>query len=433
MSTKRFNFFRAWTITADGKRARPETDFTDEGAGEMGIVKDIPILLQTERSRIVHPPAADVGATVICESEELLAPYQKEKIWEIQSGIPIVFEALEIDLPSGVPHAESWHQYQPVKPTEVAPNHWRWEIKDMQKLDLREVRASLEWAALAARMSVDWGTTALVGKDDHWRALGEWFTQLEADRPDPNPEITAKAQELVAGGPDFYTKLRNITDYIQKNVRYFIVVRGIGGLQAHPAADIYRNRFGDCKDKTTLLISMLQATGIHAFYMPVDDRRGVVDPDAPSLAGDHMITAIEIPADVTDPRLEAVAKASNGKRYLIFDPTNERTPVGNLPSYLQGSYGILAAGPASQILPLPVLPPDANGTVRKGSFTLSAEGGITGSVDDAHSGPEGADLRLLLKFTDEKERREYWEKRVARDLQGAALDLLPIRTTAVAR
>ena len=153
---------------------------------------------------------------------------------------------------------------------------------------------------------------------------------------------------------------RSITEYIQKNVRYFVVERGIGGLQAHFAADIFRNRYGDCKDKTTLLISMLQAVGIQAFYVPVDDRRGVVDPRCPSPYGDHMITAIELPADVRDPRLMAVVTAKDGKRYLIFDPTDERTPVGNLPSVSAGrlrdscrralkpDYGVAGARSRSQ-------------------------------------------------------------------------------------
>jgi hypothetical protein len=167
---------------------------------------------------------------------------------------------------------------------------------------------------------------------------------------------------------------------------------------------------------------MLQVAGIHAFYMPVDDRRGVVDPDAPSLYGNHMITAIELPSDVQDPRLKAIVKAKDGKRYLIFDPTDERTPVGNLPSEEQGSYGILAAGASSQIIALPVLDPDANGTERKGVFTLAADGTLTGSVDSSHFGPTGADLRWILKHTDEKERREYWEKSVAYSLPGVTLD-----------
>ena len=213
-------------------------------------------------------------------------------------------------------------------------------------------------------MSVQWGDAAVEGNDNQWRAIGQWTTKLEADRPDPSPEITAKAQTLIAGAPDFYTKLSRITEYIQKNIRYFIVARGIGGLQANHAADIFRNRYGDCKDKTTLLISMLQVAGIHACLRarrrPPRCRRSRFA----FLYGNHMITAIEIPADVgvLDPRLQAIVKANDGKRYLIFDPTNERTPVGNLPSYEQGSYGTLAAGASSQIIALPVLDPDTNGT-----------------------------------------------------------------------
>jgi transglutaminase-like putative cysteine protease len=420
---EKINYFRAWTLGADEKvYEAKQTDFHDEGSEGEGIVRDIPVLLETEKHRIVRPPAADVGATIFCESEELLAPWEQEKTWQIQSGISFVDEALEIDLPEGRSFSASWHRYSPEKPIEVAPNHWRWEIKDEQRLDLRDIKASLEPEALAARMSVSWSEAAVAGKDNEWGAIGAWYTNLESHRSDPTPEITAEAQQLVSGAPDFFAKLTDITEYIQKNVRYFVVERGIGGFQSHFAGDIFRNRYGDCKDKTTLLISMLQAVGIQADYVLVDDRRGVIDPEAPSLYGDHMITAIEIPADVKDARLEAVATGKNGKRYLIFDPTNERTPVGNLPSYLQGSYGNLAAGLDSQILQLPVLPPNTNGTEEKGTFTLSSDGVLTGTLDTLHSGPEGADYRLFLKFTDDKERREIWEKHVAVDLPGVALD-----------
>jgi hypothetical protein len=99
--------------------------------------------------------------------------------------------------------------------------------------------------------------------------------------------------------------------------------------------------------------------------------------------------------------LQAVANGNDGKRYLIFDPTDERTPVGNRASYLQCSFGTLAAGSASQVIALPVLPPDANGTERKGSFRLSADGTLTGSVDT---------------------RRESFEKDVAHDVPGAVVD-----------
>jgi hypothetical protein len=414
---EKINYFRVWTIAADGKQYQArESDFVEKGD------TSVPVMLSTRKDVMARPPAEDVGATLVCESEELLPPYFHEAMFLIQSDLPMVYQALEVDLPAGRSHTVSWHRFAPVKETQVEPNHWRWEVKDVRPLDLREVKATLDWEALAARMSVQWGEAAVEGKDKQWAALGQYYTSLEEHRPDPSPEITAKALELVAGAPDLYAKLRNITEYIQKNVRYFIVERGIGGWQANHAADIFRNQYGDCKDKTTILISMLQVAGIHAFYMPVDDRRGIVDPDAPSLFGDHMITAIEVPADVQDPRLKAIATAKDGKRYLIFDPTNEQTAVGNLPNYEQGSYGILAAGAASQILALPVLAPEANITEQKGAFTLAADGTLSGTIDSSHTGPLGADLRALIKYTDEKERREYWESEIARTLPGVTLD-----------
>ena len=415
---EKINYFHSWTIAADGKLFQAqESDFADVGDPYISSSYH-----WTYKNRIVKPPAADIGATILCESEVLRAPYRMESAWRIQQSVPVVFQALEVDLPAGKAHSEAWHRFTPVKPVEVAPNHWRWELKDVPALDIRELRSGPEWEALVARMSVEWGDAAVEGKDNQWRAIGQWVAKLEANRPDPSPEITAQTNSLIAGAPDFYTKLSRITEYIQKNVRYFIVMRGIGGLQANHASDIFRNKYGDCKDKTTILISMLQVAGIHAYYVPVDDHRDVVDPDAPSLAGNHMITAIELPAEVKDPRLKAIATAKDGKRYLIFDPTNQRTPVGNLPYYEQGSYGILCTGAASQVIALPVLDPEASTKDRKGSFTLAADGTLTGSVDTSQTGSTGADLRYLIKNTDEKERREAVERSVAESLPGVTLE-----------
>jgi transglutaminase-like putative cysteine protease len=412
----KINYFRAWTIAADEKRYQAQSsDFVEQG--DTGV----PIMLSTRKERYAVPPALDVDAVEICESEELMEPYSQEEIWGIQRGIPVVFQALEVDLPPGRSHSEAWHRYPAVKPVEVAPNHWRWEITDMPALILRDIPSHPDWAALAARMSVQWGDAAVDGKDNQWRAIGQWVTALEANRPDPSPEITAKVQQLIAGAPDFYTKLSRITESIQKDIRYFVVMRGIGGLQANHAADVFRNRYGDCKDKTTLLISMLQVAGIHAYYVPVDHRRGIVDPDVPSLAGDHMITAIEIPVDVQDARLKAIVKGKDGKRYLIFDPTNERTPVGDLPSYEQGGYGILAAGTASQVIALPVLAPDVSGAERKGEFKLAADGALTGTVDVTRIGDEGGSVRLSLKQDDQKQLHDSLEQALGGDIPGVSL------------
>jgi hypothetical protein len=412
---EKLNYFRSWTITPEGRQLQAmESDFTDRGAYADAVLQF------TERIRTVNPPASDPGAVVVCETEEQLRPYMSQEDWQIQLSIPVVDEALELDLPPGGRYAESWSRFTPVKPLEVGPNHLRWEIKEMPALDLENQHATPAWSALAARMSVKWGDSAVKGVDNQWRAIGLWQQSLEAHRPDPTPEIVAKAQELTAGAPDFYTKLSRITDYIQKNIRYFIVARGIGGWQAHYASDIFRNRYGDCKDKTTLLISMLQAVGVRAYYLHVDSRRGIIDPEMPSLLGNHMITAIELPDGEADPRLLARVKAANGKMLLIFDPTDEETPVGLIRAQLQDAWGNLANGTDSQVLHMPVLPPDSAGLARNGSFTLTADGTLDGEINETFIGGDATNERWFLKDNDSKEVREKLESRIGSDLPGLA-------------
>ncbi len=127
---------------------------------------------------------------MVCESEELLQSYLHETIWEIQKNVPVVYQALEVDLPPGRAYSQAWHSFKAIPPVEVAPNHWRWEVKDTPALDLRDIPSRPEWGALAARMSVQWGDAAVAGTENEWKAIGEWVTTLEADRPTPSPEIT---------------------------------------------------------------------------------------------------------------------------------------------------------------------------------------------------------------------------------------------------
>ncbi len=410
---EKLDYFHAWTITADGQQFQAkDSDFEDRGA------YDAPELQMTDRIRALNPPAGDPGAVVACETEKRLAPYMDEEDWQIQLPIPVVDEALELDLPPGGHFAQSWSHYTPVKEEEAGANQMRWEIKGMPALDLENLHATPAWDALAARMSVKWGDAAVNGVDNQWRALGLWQDQLEAHRTDPTPEIVAKAQALAAGAPDFYTKLSRITAYIQKNVRYFIVEKGIGGWQAHFAGDIFRNGYGDCKDKTTLLIAMLQAIGVRAYYLHVDSERGVIDPEEPSLTGNHMIAAIELPEGENDARLMARVKAAGGKTLLIFDPTDEETPVGLIRGELQGAYGNLADGADSQVIQMPVLAPDSGGLSRTGNFVLAADGSFSGDVTDVFTGVDAARERGMLKDNSQNDVRERLERGLSADLPG---------------
>lgn len=96
----------------------------------------------------------------------------------------------------------------------------------------------------------------------NWAAVGEWYRGLELSRTAPDDEIKAKVAELTAGKTTEEEKIRAIYEYVSTQVRYIGVAFGVGRYQPHEAVDVLHNQYGDCKDKATLLTSMLAAAGV---------------------------------------------------------------------------------------------------------------------------------------------------------------------------
>ena len=257
--------------------------------------------------------------------------------------------------------------------------------------------------------------------DQRWTEIGNYYDTLAANRTEAPQEIAVKSRE-VGGGGDFKSKIQGVAGFMQQQIRYVGIEIGIGGLQPHSAVDVFKYRYGDCKDKATLLVAMLNAVGIRATWVLVDTHRGFIDPLLPSIQGNHAIAAIEMPAGYSDPDLRAVVKARNGKRYLIFDPTDTYTPIGLLGFHLQGSYGILVAGNDSQVIELPTLAPDADTVERVASFALNADGGLKGTVTETRSGEAARGLRRVYTEEGEKEQQEAIERRLQTDLSRFTID-----------
>jgi hypothetical protein len=294
-------------------------------------------------------------------------------------------------------------------------------------IDLERIPMAPAPGSLAARMTVHYAGPGLAFPEDGtWHGIGEWYTALAHDRLAATPAIAAKAAELTAGKTDFYDKAEAIGDFVQQHIRYFVVEMGVGGFQPHFAGDILRGGYGDCKDKATVLSALLSAAGIHSDLVMVDTQRGVVDPDAPSIAGNHMVAAIEIPKGYSSPKMHSVFTASNGKRYLIFDPTWERTPFGEVEDNLQGSYGLLIESGDSQIFQIPVLSPDLNRVHRTGTLTLAADGSLTGNAAESWMGDIASEHRYRLGAEDADKQKESIDRSLSHDVMAASLRNLKI-------
>ena len=125
------------------------------------------------------------------------------------------------------------------------------------------------------------------------------------------------------------------------HIHYVGLEFGIGRYQPHPADDVLSNEYGDCKDKHTLLATLLKAAGIEAWPVLISSSREL-DPATPSPAQfDHVITLVPL----------------DGK-LLWMDSTAEVAPVGVLMASLRDKQALAIPDgkPAYLKALLPMLP-----------------------------------------------------------------------------
>ena len=164
-----------------------------------------------------------------------------------------------------------------------------------------------------------------------WAEVGQWYAGLQRDRIVPDEKIKVKAEEVIRGRTTEKEKVRALYEYVAKNFRYVSLSLGQARYQPHAATDIMINQYGDCKDKHTLLASMLSATGLQAYPVLINSRRKL-DADIPSPGQfDHVISAIPL-----------------GTETMWADTTSEVAPVGLLAPQLRNKKALMipSGGPA---------------------------------------------------------------------------------------
>jgi hypothetical protein len=188
-------------------------------------------------------------------------------------------------------------------------------------------------------------------------------------------------------------KMKALADYTQQKIRYAAIEIGIGGHQPHPAGQVFAHQYGDCKDKVTLLSSMLHEIGIESYYVLINTERGTTAPGFPSIRFNHAIVAIRLPDSVPDAALYAIVNHPKLGRILFFDPTDEFVPLGYLPWQLQDNYGLMVTPDGGELMSLPLLPPATNRLLRTAQFNLSAGGDLSGEIQEIRWGGPASQSR----------------------------------------
>jgi transglutaminase-like putative cysteine protease len=224
-----------------------------------------------------------------------------------------------------------------------------------------------------------------------WREVVALFEGVYLRREAPGPDLTAEIAKLRALAGSDEDRLLEATRFVQDDIRYLGIELGLGGAQPFAPSVVLQRRFGDCKDKSVLLVTLLRALGFDARPALVNTRR-----------------TRELDEALPSPRIfdHAIVHVTIGARSVFIDPTEtyQRGPLAERdpPDYERAL--IIAPGSKGLVpIPRPALA-DPTLTMRE-TFTV-------------HPGDGGADLEVetTLRRDDADRMREKLASRSRKEI-----------------
>lgn len=199
----------------------------------------------------------------------------------------------------------------------------------------------------------------------------------------------------------------SIIRFVQDDIRYLGFESGLNGYKPHDPVDVYDQRFGDCKDKSLLLVTLLGLYDVKAYPMLVNTTiRGQMSNLLPaSTVFDHCVVTIE---------------TSNGTFYV--DPTisNQGGDLSSnyFPSY---GYGLVIKDGEEELrkLPEPLQP----STVENQTYTLhEVDGDAALTIETTYEGSDADTQRSYFASSS----REAIQKNYVNYLSNLYSDITPL-------
>jgi tetratricopeptide (TPR) repeat protein len=292
---------------------------------------------------------------------------------------PVMMSRYTLLVPKGVKF--QYHMYsaeqEPLKEVIGTQDKYQWVFTDLHSIKVEESMPNLSTI----------GPTLILSSLKDWRQIDEWASKKLMGKIDITGSAGIKARELTVGMENDEEKIKAIFNYIQTNIRYIYADLDRGGYTPHSTNEIFNSRYGDCKDKSILLVSMLRAVGIEAYPALINPFPYDQYTDIPAIWFSHLITYI--PHKDSD---------------IWLDVTSEVTPFPDLFFADQGRMTFIVNGKGGKLTKTPVAEWE-NVSVfdLKSSFNT---GEVSISMKFKSKGMHGDLLKALFKKMNAEEREQ---------------------------
>ena len=370
-----------------------------------------------DRVKMIKIPGAEDGSLVGYEvSSQGRIPINGRR-FRMEDEIPVRANELRVSVPSG---SLRWFVNHPDRVEVVTQSPNGAVFRTEKRSAIPDEDDAPPFSSLAAEVFINYdpnGPAAL----QSWEQAGPAYHTLFDNGEKPEAEIASEVERLSQGEPDTLSKIDALYSYVSRQIRYVAIEIGVGGYQPHLPADVYKNKYGDCKDKATLLISMLGKIGLRGYPALVGTRGDIeADPMAPTLATfDHMIVALPVPAGLHS-AVEKFRAYDSRNQILWMDPTSEFDPLGQVPEMDQGVFALIAYPERGDLQRIPQAPAEQNGTEYAVNLRLQNDGTGAADVQAKYFGVSNSHRHSFYRGRSQAEIVKAFEERVTRYVNQAS-------------
>jgi len=202
------------------------------------------------------------------------------------------------------------------------------------------------------------------------------------------PDLHHIVDSLCKGVTTPRDKAQRIYSWVQQNIKYIAFEQGMEGFIPRDANLVCSRRFGDCKDMSSILTTMLKLAGVDAYYTWIGTRKlpyTYTETPLP-LVDNHMISTIRL-----------------GQQYIFLDATDPACAFGMPSEGIQDKQAMLAIDDtAYKLIQVPIPAADVNRLTDTTFLELTDEG-IKGRIILDLRGYYSMGFLDMLTFSEEKD------------------------------
>jgi Domain of Unknown Function with PDB structure (DUF3857)/Transglutaminase-like superfamily len=223
--------------------------------------------------------------------------------------------------------------------------------------------------------SIDRDPALLVSTFKSYEELGLAYRALALPKSAVTPEISLLADEITRGIVDKKAQAIAIDAWMKKHIRYVAVYLAVGRVVPNEAAAVLHNKYGDCKDKVTLMSALLAAKGIASEAALINLGNAYTLPDPPTLTVlNHVIVYLPDFDVYDDP-------TAGGAAFGVLAPEAYDKPV------------VRVSASAATLARTPAMRPQDHTSHSRTVLHVAADGSVTGETQESATGALAIALR----------------------------------------